>query len=84
MFASGNLFLNVGKDSLANVKTGKSFAAPRHVKIVNRSASIRVYLDDDPKPVIDVENTRCSEGHFVFSGNQVEARFDNVKITASK
>lgn len=84
MFANGRMMLNVGKDSLSNVTTGKSFATPRHIKIVNRGPSIRVYLDDDPKPVIDVQSNRCTEGYFVFSGNQVEARFDNVKITATK
>jgi hypothetical protein len=31
--------------------------------------------------VIDVDSKHCTEGCFVFSGNQVEARFDNLCIT---
>ena len=84
IFGGGNLMLSVAKETLANVKTGQSFTRPRRVKIVNRGPSIRVYLDNDPTPVIDVQSEHCTAGHFVFSGNQVEARFDNVKITATR
>jgi hypothetical protein len=77
----GGLTLGVGKETLASVKTGKSFTTLRRVKIVNRGPSIRLYLDDDPKPVIDVESKHCTEGQFVFSGNSVDARFDNLRIT---
>ena len=71
------------RKNLASVKTGKPFTTPRRVKIVNRGPSIHVYLDDDPKPVINVESTHCGKAAS-FSAPTSHSRFGNVKITARK
>jgi hypothetical protein len=84
MFSSGQLVLTVGKETLASVRTGKPFTTTRHVRIINRGDSIRVFLDNDPNPVIDAKSEKCSEGYFVFAGTGGHARLDNVKISAGR
>ena len=78
------LQINGGKEGGRASKPGKSFMEPRHVKITTRGPVIRVYLDRDPNPIIDVTSTFCTRGYFVLRSRNTNCRFDNIRITAVK
>ncbi len=75
------LDLSANRKSIAKARFAKGFAEWRHVKIETRGPSIRVYFDNEPVAVMDVECSSPMSGGFMFHVADAQVQFRNIKIT---
>lgn len=76
-----SLDLSANRKSIAKARVAKNFTEWRHVKITTRGPAIRVYLDNDPAPVMEAECDGILSGAFMLYPNDCQTQFRNIKIT---
>ncbi|WP_343274651.1 PA14 domain-containing protein, partial [Ligaoa zhengdingensis] len=86
----GNGFIQVGRmdagvwNELANVKLGAmSYGETHRLKVVAVGPRIRVYLDDETEPRVDVYDSTYTEGSVAIRGFNVKGVIDNIVVSTA-
>lgn len=67
---------------LATASTGLGFASMRHLRVVNVGDNVKVYLNNEATPRIDVNDSTFASGYMGLVAFSSHWHFDNVVITA--
>ncbi|MDP4210264.1 MAG: glycoside hydrolase family 127 protein [Bacteroidota bacterium] len=85
--ASGNVVVGKANGSWTPIKTAHaSFRANTwfHVKIVAMGASIKVFIDETPVPVIEITDTSFSKGAIGVRTYGAVAKYDDISVKGIK
>jgi|GEM_PF-1034117 len=80
----GRIELMRGASSLVMLATANretDWTQPHHLKIVNIGSNIKIYVDHETEPVIDVNDSTFKYGYAGIGANGSRWAFDNVQIT---
>lgn len=66
---------------LATAQRTVDWTQPHHLKVVTRGSNIKVYVDNESTPVIDVNDSTYKYGYAAVGANGAKWSFDNVRVT---
>lgn len=67
--------------TLATAQRTTDWSQAHRLKVVNRGSNIKVYLDNESTPVIDVNDSTFKYGYSSLGANGARWTFDNFRIT---
>lgn len=81
---SGKIELNRGGSTivnLASVQRATDWSRPHHIKVVNVGTNIKVYVDGESTPIMDVNDSTFRYGYASVGANGSRWSFDNYRVT---
>lgn len=67
---------------IATASTGLSFASMRHLRVVNSGDNVKVYVNNETSPRLDVNDSTFASGYMGLVAFSSHWHFDNVAIAA--
>lgn len=67
--------------TLASIVRQTDWSTSHHLKVVNIGANIKVYVDNETDPILEVDDTAYAHGYAGVGANGSIWSFDNVKVT---